>query len=213
VLLAAGAGGPDEVKSLLFGAAKDLGEPGWDSKYGHGRLDIGKALRTLVLQQRAPLAAIAAAAALLLSLLAGARVRIVTLLSAALAAGGAFFLAWLPLPPNTFTEIASMPLLEWPAVLGPTWASFPLWLSVLGPLVATFVLGPTRAFGPLVAGVLTGIGAHLLWGGILGTLHPWGMSGSVASGWLVVNGLLTLGLAIATLGVGKLRDRTAKEAS
>jgi serine protease len=209
VLLSAGAGGPDQVKSLLYGASKDLGAPGWDNKYGHGRLDLQNALQTLVLRERAPLFGIAAAGALLLSLFTGVRVRAVTILAAALAAGGAFFLAWLPLPPSAVTEILSLPILDWPAVLGRVWAGFPLWLSVLAPLVATFVLGATRAFGPLVAGALVGVGAHLVWGGVMGTLHPWGMGASLASGWLVVNGLLTLGLAMATFGVTRIRERKA----
>ncbi len=209
VLLAAGAGGPDEVKALLFEGSADLGAPGWDSKYGHGRLDVQKALQTLLLRERAPLAGLAMAAAFLLSLLTGARVRIVTLLVAALSAGGAFFLAWLPLPPNAAIDLLSLPILEWPSVLGRLWVGFPLWLSVLVPLVATFVFGATRSLGPVTAGVLVGVGAHLVWGGVMGTLHPWGMGGSLAIGWLVVNGLLTLGLAVATLGVTKLRDREA----
>jgi serine protease len=207
VLLAAGAGGPDEVKALLLENAKDLGAPGWDSKYGHGRLDLGQALDTLLLRARAPLFGIAAAAAFLLSLLTGARVRILTILTAALAGGGAFFLAWLPVPPNAATEILALPILEWPSLLGPFWVGFPLWLSVLVPLVATFVFGATRTFGPLIAGLLVGVGTHLVWGGVTGTLHPWGMAGTLGMGWLVINGVLTLGLAVATLGVTKLRDR------
>jgi hypothetical protein len=207
VLLSAGAGSPDEVKTLLFDGAKDLGAPGWDSKYGHGRLDLGKALQMLVVRERAPLFGIAAAAAFLLSLLTGARVRFVTMLAAALTAGGAFFLAWLPVPPNAATDLLALPILEWPSVLGRFWVGFPLWLSVLVPLVGTFVFGATRSLGPLTAGVLVGVGTHLVWGGVMGTLHPWGMAGSLALGWLVVNGVLTLGLALATLGVTKLRDR------
>ncbi len=207
VLLSAGAGSPDEVKALLFDGAKDLGAPGWDSKYGHGRLDLGKALQMLVVRERAPLFGIAAAAAFLLSLLSGARVRFVTLLAAALTAGGAFFLAWLPVPPNAVTDLLALPILEWPSVLGRFWVGFPLWLSVVVPLVGTFVFGATRSLGPLTAGMLVGVGTHLVWGGVTGTLHPWGMAGSMALGWLVVNGVLTLGLAVATLGVTKLRDR------
>jgi hypothetical protein len=207
VLLSAGAGSADEVKALLFDGAKDLGAPGWDSKYGHGRLDLAKALQGLVLRERAPLFGIAAAAAFLLSLLTGARVRIVTVLAAALTAGGAFFLGWLPVPPNVVTDILALPILEWPSVLGRSWVGFPLWLSVLVPLVTTFVFGATRTLGPLIAGILVGVGTHLVWGGVMGTLHPWGMAGSLALGWLLVNGVLTLGLGVATLGVTKLRDR------
>jgi subtilisin family serine protease len=32
---------PDQVKSLLYSTAKDLGDPGWDEVYGWGRLDVG----------------------------------------------------------------------------------------------------------------------------------------------------------------------------
>jgi subtilisin family serine protease len=32
---------PDEVKSILFSTAVDLGESGWDEVYGFGRIDVG----------------------------------------------------------------------------------------------------------------------------------------------------------------------------
>jgi thermitase len=32
---------PDEVKSILFSTAVDLGESGWDEFFGHGRIDAG----------------------------------------------------------------------------------------------------------------------------------------------------------------------------
>jgi len=34
---------PDEVRDLLYATAEDLGEPGWDEVFGHGRVDIGAA--------------------------------------------------------------------------------------------------------------------------------------------------------------------------
>ncbi|ADG83165.1 S8 family serine peptidase [Thermincola potens] len=37
---------PDEVRQIIESSAKDLGEPGWDPQYGHGRIDIFKALTT-----------------------------------------------------------------------------------------------------------------------------------------------------------------------
>ena len=35
--------GPDEVVELVKGSALDLGSPGWDQFYGHGRIDFGAA--------------------------------------------------------------------------------------------------------------------------------------------------------------------------
>jgi subtilisin family serine protease len=32
---------PDEVQNILYSTAVDLGDPGWDEMFGHGRLDIG----------------------------------------------------------------------------------------------------------------------------------------------------------------------------
>jgi thermitase len=52
--LAAGAAGlvwsvapgltPEEVLAILYSTAVDLGDPGWDEVFGHGRLDIGAAV-------------------------------------------------------------------------------------------------------------------------------------------------------------------------
>ncbi|HEV8291760.1 MAG TPA: S8 family serine peptidase, partial [Tepidisphaeraceae bacterium] len=35
----------DEVKSILFSTAVDLGESGWDEVYGWGRIDVGAVAR------------------------------------------------------------------------------------------------------------------------------------------------------------------------
>lgn len=43
---------PAEFRSLLRDTAEDLGEPGWDTVYGHGLLDIGGLLEILVDQWR-----------------------------------------------------------------------------------------------------------------------------------------------------------------
>lgn len=37
---------PDEVREIIEASATDLGEPGWDPKFGHGRIDVYKALTT-----------------------------------------------------------------------------------------------------------------------------------------------------------------------
>lgn len=36
----------EEVREIIEASAKDLGEPGWDPKFGHGRIDVYKALTT-----------------------------------------------------------------------------------------------------------------------------------------------------------------------
>ena len=43
---------PAEFRDLLLDTAEDLGEPGWDTVYGHGLLDIGGLLEILVDQWR-----------------------------------------------------------------------------------------------------------------------------------------------------------------
>jgi hypothetical protein len=43
-----------ETRAVLVGTARDLGEPGWDSSYGHGRVDVAAAVAAVVGVPSAP---------------------------------------------------------------------------------------------------------------------------------------------------------------
>ena len=47
LLISAGASGPDEVYQLLTSTARDGGSAGYDTSYGHGRVDVAAALTAL----------------------------------------------------------------------------------------------------------------------------------------------------------------------
>jgi hypothetical protein len=96
-------------------------------------------------------------------------------------------------------------------LLGMGWSRHPLMLSAAMPLLLTFVLGPSKWLGPLVAGLSAGVGAHLLVGAFTGSLATTWLPGGLGTGWLVANGLAAMGLAVVTLGVQRLRHRTGAE--
>lgn len=215
IIWSATGGDAEHVASRLLGNSKDLGEEGFDTRFGHGRLDIGAALHGVRFAGQGLLFGLAWVAAWLLSGLGGntRRSRTLTMAaSAGVAAGGLFFLDALPLPAVFLTDLLSQPLLRWPAVfLGEPWARNPLLLSALAPAVLTFVLGPTRLLGPIVAGVSTGVGVHLLHGALTGSLQPWMLPGVLGDVWLGTNGALALLCAIAVVGVQRMRDRQDAE--
>jgi serine protease len=206
VLLGAGAGGPERVKGLLLGTTTDLGEPGWDAHFGHGLLDLGAAVRRVQIMGFGLAFAIAGllggAAASLGR--AGAGARGLTAMTAALVAGGLFFLPLLPLPPSLAMSLASRGLLCWPgALLGWEWNHFPLWASALLPVLAVVVLGPTRLW-PLAVGLALGLAVALLQAAALGLIEPWWL-GRLGPAWLVVNGVLALIAGLAAAGMQRAR--------
>ncbi len=206
VLLGAGAGTPERVKDLLLSSTTDLGDPGYDTHYGHGLLNISAAVRQLQLRGFGGLFAIAGLLALVATSLArtGRLSRIVAATVAATTAGGLFFLPLLPLAPSLPLSLASRGLLYWPgALLGHEWVHFPLWASALLPLAVVVVLGPTRLWS-LAAGLAIGLGVGLVGAGITGQLEPWWL-GDLASTWLVINGLLALVVGLAAGGLQRAR--------
>jgi serine protease len=202
VLLGAGAGTPERVKDLLLATTSDLGEPGYDTQYGHGLLDLGAAVRQLQLRSFGGMFLIAGLLALVVSSLAraGLGARIVASAVAATAAGGLFFLPLLPLAPSLPLSLVSRGLLYQPGLLlGHGWVHFPLWASVLLPLVAVALLGAGRLW-PVALGLAIGLGTSLLQAGITGQIEPWWL-GDAGGTWLVVNGLLALAAGLATAGL------------
>ena len=206
-------GDPDVVKDALTGGAKDLGSPGLDPEYGHGRLDIAAALRTLGVQHHGRLFLLGGLVALAIAGLGGGAGRrsaraILTAVVGATAAGGLFFVPLLPLSPSRWTALLARPLLQWPAALLPeVLATNPIVLSAIVPAVLTFFLGPTRTLGPVVAGICAGVGTHMAWAAFMGGLEVWPLEGWSESAWLGINGAASLLCAVAVVGVGRMRDR------
>ena len=214
IVHASTAGGPGYIGRVLTETALDLGEPGRDLVYGHGRLDLDAAVRRVVLQERGGLFA---TAGILAALLAGGfgprRGRRRVVVTAALVAGGVFFLPLLPIPPTGIAELLSRPLLMWAdVILGTGWSRSMLVLSAALPVGLTFVLGPTRTLGPWVAGLSSGIGTHLLVGGLTGCLSVAALPGPLSAGWLILNGMGALVCAVATLGVQRLSEQSGGDA-
>ncbi len=202
VLLGAGASA-DQAESLLQTTADDRDDP---LRYGAGRIDIAGAVGKLLLLERGVLFAGGGAIALALALLGTLRgtARVITVVSGAMVAGGLFFLPLLPLPPNRWVELLSQPLLTWP---GPFWSGFPLWQSLLLPLVVGVFLGPSRTLGPVALGLMAGVASHLLYGAASGSTDLWWMPFGFDRTWLTVNGTLLLLAGMAVAGMQKLRRR------
>ncbi len=205
VLLGAGAQSADEVERYLKTTADGREDP---LKFGAGRLDLGSAVRALLLAKQGILFAVGALLTLGLGLLGGlpGRVRMVSLLFGGATAGGLFLLPLLPLPPNTWLGLLGRPFLTWP---GPFWSGFPLWQSCLLPLGFAVLLGPSKALGPLALGFCGGIGAYLLFGAATGGTDLWWMPLGLDRTWLTLNGSACLLAGMAVAGMQKMRRKEA----
>lgn len=213
VLLSQSGGDTALTRRVLLETAQDLGPKGFDTKFGHGRLDLAAAVRAVALQRNGLLFGLGAILALMLASLGGARGAqrgraLLVAGASAVAAGGVFFLPLLPVPPTWAGGFLAKPLLLWPGELlaDPYWRN-PLFLSALFPFLATFVLGPTRTLGPVVAGLSVGVGVHLGFAAVTGALDVWLLPGALGQGWLAINALLSLLCGVAAIGVARLRDR------
>lgn len=209
VLLSAGAGSPQQVKDILLETSHDLGEPGPDPKFGHGRLDIAAAVTALSLKANGGLFGFAAGGALLLGVLGRMRRRrLLMAATAGMVSGGIFFMPMLPVNPHPIIDMLAMPFLNWP---GGAWAANPLWLSALLPVVLTFFLAPVRFLSPVIAGFSAGIGIHLLHGAFFGSLDVMWLSGLLGQGWLTLNGVVALFCALAGIGLLNYQAKKAED--
>jgi serine protease len=205
ILLAHGVPADAVERTLLDTARGD----GWDERYGHGHLDLGKALSRAVDRTGNVRFALGAALAFLITQLASTRRRfqLASTLYAGTVAGGLFFLDNLGLPSWKPIELLSRGLLDWPAVLlGPSWMHFPLWLSAALPLVVAFSMGAFRSTRPLALGIAVGISAHLFHGAATGGLDPWWLPAFLGSVWLSLNGTVSLLLGMGLAGTEKLDE-------
>jgi len=200
------------VINTLYASAEDKGDQGFDTVYGHGRLDVGGAVMYTLIRRNGLQFGLGVAMAFALAVLSGMKGRrsVPMLAAAGMTAGGLFLLPMLPLPPNMAVDLLSRDLLTWPAVLiGPDWVHFPLWASALVPGVLAFLAGPSRTLGPWVAGLSVGFGTALLYGAATGAIDPWGMGMGLDKLWLSANGTACLLAAMAVVGLQKLNDTAA----
>ncbi|MEQ1503086.1 MAG: S8 family peptidase [Myxococcota bacterium] len=199
---------PEAVERILLDSAKGPGQ--WNEKFGHGQLDLKKALTMTGPQFGATRFALGAVFALLIGQLAATR-RGFQVKSAAVGgfvAGGLFVLPWLTaLPDLTVLRMLAQPLLDWPAVVfGPGWSQFPLWLSAGLPLAIGFTLGAFERSRWLAFGLACGVGAHLLHGAATDTLVPAWLPASIGSLWLVANATACVVLGLGLAGAQKLEE-------
>ncbi|MCB9688546.1 MAG: peptidase S8 [Alphaproteobacteria bacterium] len=198
---------PDAVERALLETAD--GDGSWNEKYGHGKLSLTAALGRSVGKHGSTRFALAAVFALLIGQLASTN-RSFQIKSAAFAgwvAGGLFLLEYLPLPDLLLTRLIAHPLLSWPALLlGPGFASFPLWLSAALPAVVGFSLGAFRQTRWLAYGLACGVGAHLLHGAATGTVGVSLLPASLAGLWLVANATVAMLVGLGLAGAEKLEE-------
>ena len=206
VLLSTGMS-PSAVESTLLDTAKGDGK--WNEKYGHGQLDLAKALTKAEDQWGATRFALGAVFALLIAQLAatGRSFQIKSAAIGGLVAGGVFFLDFLPLPNHLIVRMLASPLLDWPALLGGHgFTSFPLWLSALLPLAIGFTLGAFERTRWLAFGLACGIGAHLLHGAATHSLEPSWLPATLGTAWLVGNATACVVLGLGLAGAQKLEE-------
>lgn len=208
--------GGDEVLTgrVLREHARDLGAPGPDERFGHGRLDLAAAVRAVAIERNGLLFGLGALLALILATAGGTsaaqrrRAGLIAVCSG-VAAGGVFVLPLLPVPPTWAGSFLAKPLLLWlgEVLPDPYWRN-PVLLSALLPAAVTFVLGPTRTLGPVVAGLSIGMGAHLGFAAATGCLDVWLLPGLLGRCWMGLNAVLAVVCGVAAIGVSRLRDRT-----
>lgn len=193
---------PEEARARLEQSALDLGDPGFDPRYGHGRMDLAAALRAQLVNTSGGRFGLGLGLGLAFAAAAGLRRRALLGLCAALTASGLFVLPLLPLPPGAALDLLARPLMEWPTALGYAEISrFPLWISALPPLVLVFVLGPTRTLGPLIGAVVAGMAAYQIHGGLTSSALPSLLPQDWGRTWMIVNGALVALGALAVAGV------------
>lgn len=199
--------GPQTEHVLKSGADGVL----WNPRTGYGRLDLSGSIAVLGGMDGTSRFGFGALIAFIISGLAGSglRFRAVATLAGGIAAGGVVALSGVP---GVLPQLLSRGVLAWPVVLvGPVWAQFPLWVSALVPLAATFVLGAFKLPRPVALGITAGVGTHLVYGILSGGLFPWWVPASLTTPWLGVNAAVCLVLALALVGIERRGMTAAKE--
>ncbi|MCB9791885.1 MAG: S8 family serine peptidase [Alphaproteobacteria bacterium] len=153
---------PEQALTALYATAQDRGDAGFDEVYGHGRLDLGAAVRGALVGRQGLLFGLGGVVAFALAAMTRLRfsTRLVAAVAGAATAGGLFFLpAGGPGPALRAGPHQPRPHhLAGGAILGPDWAHFPLWASAIFPAFIGFVLGPSKRLGGVALGLCAGFG-------------------------------------------------------
>ncbi|MEQ1564896.1 MAG: S8 family peptidase [Myxococcota bacterium] len=199
---------PQAVERVLLETANGTGT--WDEKYGHGQLDLSKALSKSEGGFGGVRFALGAVFALLVAQLAstGRAFQVKSALASGIVAGGVFVLTLAPVPNTLVVRLIANSVLEWPSLLiGHGASQFPLWLSALVPLAVGFTLGAFERTRWAAFALACGSAAYLLHGAATETLSPTWIPAALGTAWLVFNatvcGVLGLGLA----GAQKLEEQ------
>ncbi len=206
VLLGMGVDGDTAVDAILSTArGKETGS-GYGTKYGYGVLDLEAAVSRIAWRHNGARFALGGMLALALVLLLGLKSQVpVVVGTAALAAGGVFFLPTLGMAPNLIFEVLGRDLLGWGALIDPGVYNSAIWASALIPVGVAFVFGLMKPTAGLSAGVCIGIGTALLFGAFGGTIDPWRSGPAwLDTAWLLGNGLVSVGAGLAVLGALKM---------
>jgi serine protease len=191
-----------KIEKILRSTATDVGDKGWDEKYGDGILNAAKAVESAKGQSRGPAHLVAGLIGLALFALRTAKRRsfqigALGVVGAILGSSGLFFLDWLG--SSTIAGFATHPIASWDLLLfGPSWYHSAIWASAIPMMaLATAFLGAKKWMG-LIVGLAVGWAAHLAISAVLmpaNVLFVPGDGGVLDRLWLIVNAGVLLGLA------------------
>ena len=100
LLMSAGVGNPTLIQKTIFETADDLGKKGWDTQYGHGRINAGAAMTDLNMK-RIYQFTIAASLTGGLAFISGIPYALLAIATSGFLAGGFFFLPWIQMTEST----------------------------------------------------------------------------------------------------------------
>ena len=182
---------PKAAVHTLYATAKDLGGKGYDKTFGHGRIDVGAAVKTVVYTRGLQRFGLGVGFAVMLVMLVGLGGREMTAVGviAGFTAGGAMFVSWFS--PGFLTHWLSLDLIRWPALFDPGLVHNPVWSSALFGLVVMFMLGMFKRTNLLATGVCVGLGTGLICGGVNQSLAAFN-GATLNQWWLIGNGVVLL---------------------
>lgn len=201
LVISTGVTDPDRVREILEDSATDLDDP---VRYGAGSLNAAGAVKRA--QRASGAGGLFCALVLAAGLFVKRRKRFgqaAHLVSAPffatlmMSASGLFFIREMVSADCFLTELLARPLLDWPALLSPSFHLTWLLGSVALPLAAvSLLLGVQRLRGALV-GLCIGTAGYLLARSFLGDVNVLGIPGHgfLDSAWLFAQSALTLTLA------------------
>jgi serine protease len=191
----------DAERALLLSADSQV----WDPRFGHGRIDLGRALELVGAGVDRPWRfALGGLLGWVLAAAATSRLgfRLLAATVAAVVAGGVFFGGGVA---PGWTTVGA---LHWPmAWAGLAWGLPAAWVAAVVPVAATLLFAPFRPLRAPVLGLAAGLAVALAWGGWRGGLAPAWLPG--ASWWFGVQVVVCVGAALVVAGVQRVSERTA----